>query len=517
MNKTIIININGIIFHIEEVAYEVLQQYMIEVKKHFSSSVDSQEIVSDIESRIAEMFSERVKPNKAVITMQDVEEVCAQMGSVDDFEAGMDPEITNTTTQRKSLFRDPDDKWLGGVCSGLGHYLGIESLWIRFAFLALFLFAGTGLLVYLILWALVPLASTRTDKMHMRGEPQTIQNIKRNFEEDIGDVRRNFNVVGEKMGPGLKKAAAHTENFILVSAKFLIKVIGIILIISFGFAVIATIITCLALLGLIGPSSWQNWEIAHYFEAQYYGPMIVSSFLLTVIPLLLFLILSLKLFINFNFSKYLGFGMLSIWLIAFFAIIYFSTTIAMDFREEATYTEKDTIGLQPAYFLDVNNTRSMQKVDGKSVLFFNPKLNESYNDIRTSIRIYPLDAERTPYIIKKFEAHGATVQAALERAQHIRYDIVLQDSTILFNSHGFIEHELLRDQDIEVEVYLPLGTLIHINTNNRRYFRQIDFNDCLEGSKTGKHHTLTFIMEPTGLRCYTPETQGIESKGRVRQ
>src|SRR5690606_28999166 len=86
MNKTIIININGIIIHIEEDAYEVLQTYMTSVKKHFGYSPDSNEIVSDIENRIAEMFNERITPQKAVITMGDVNEVTAQMGRISDFE-----------------------------------------------------------------------------------------------------------------------------------------------------------------------------------------------------------------------------------------------------------------------------------------------------------------------------------------------------------------------------------------------------------------------------------------------
>src|SRR5690554_4458612 len=124
MNKTIIININGIIFHIEEAAYEVLQAYMVEVKKHFGYSADSQEIVGDIENRIAEMFSERLNEQKAVILMEDVREVCAQMGEVEDFEMGEEPaedfnaEPSYSYREDRSLCRDADDKVLGGVCSG---------------------------------------------------------------------------------------------------------------------------------------------------------------------------------------------------------------------------------------------------------------------------------------------------------------------------------------------------------------------------------------------------------------
>src|SRR5690606_19432025 len=129
MNKTIIININGIIFHIEEDAYEVLQNYMTAVKRHFGYSTDSNEIVGDIENRIAEMFSERITPQKAVIVMADVNEVITQMGDISDFEdfdeaAEGDPSGYNdpkyqsaSYSESRGLFRDPDDKVIGGVCS----------------------------------------------------------------------------------------------------------------------------------------------------------------------------------------------------------------------------------------------------------------------------------------------------------------------------------------------------------------------------------------------------------------
>src|SRR5215469_2231425 len=87
MNKTIIININGIVFHIEEDAYEILKNYMTDVKRHFATSADSLEITTDIENRIAEMFNELLaRDNKQVIVEQDVNEVIGQMGTVSDFE-----------------------------------------------------------------------------------------------------------------------------------------------------------------------------------------------------------------------------------------------------------------------------------------------------------------------------------------------------------------------------------------------------------------------------------------------
>src|ERR1700733_2446389 len=148
MNKTIIININGIVFHIEEDAYEVLKNYMTDVKRHFMNSADSLEITTDIENRIAEMFNELLaKESKQVIVEQDVKGVIEQMGTVEDFEhaeedtkASFDNTYYNTGATRR-LFRDPDDRLVAGVCAGIANYFDIQVTWIRLAF-ALFILAG---------------------------------------------------------------------------------------------------------------------------------------------------------------------------------------------------------------------------------------------------------------------------------------------------------------------------------------------------------------------------------------
>lgn len=202
MNKTIIININGIVFHIEEEAYEVLRSYMVEVKKHFGHTADSHEIVGDIENRIAEMFSERISPGKKeVIIMADVTEVIAQMGRVSDFEStestggpsgAADFENSPLGGTQRRLMRDPDDRVFGGVCSGLGYYFGIEGRWVRLLFALLFIFFGAGFLVYIILWIVMPVARTRADRMAMRGEKPNLHNFKRSFEEEVEGLQKKF-------------------------------------------------------------------------------------------------------------------------------------------------------------------------------------------------------------------------------------------------------------------------------------------------------------------------------------
>lgn len=188
MKKNISINISGIIFHIEEDGYDKLKGYLESITIYFSSFEESGEIIADIESRIAEIFLEKLnKDGKQVVSVEDVNALVATMGTVADFEAVEDSEDKATAEgataggtdatgaeqakdsasasgqpASKRLFRDLNRKVIGGVGSGIAHYFGIDPMWIRLLFLLLFFnfflpgLSGATLLAYIILWIVVP-------------------------------------------------------------------------------------------------------------------------------------------------------------------------------------------------------------------------------------------------------------------------------------------------------------------------------------------------------------------------
>ena len=181
MKKNISINISGIIFHIEEDGYENLRKYLDSINKYFATFEDSSEILADIESRVAEIFLSKLNEGKQVITAEDVNALISTMGSVSDFKAAEDQEFakaeptgghqsstnessssTSTNdgqkiyTQPKQLLRDEKRKILGGVSSGIASYFNVDPIWIRLLF-ALTAFAyGITILVYIVMWIVVP-------------------------------------------------------------------------------------------------------------------------------------------------------------------------------------------------------------------------------------------------------------------------------------------------------------------------------------------------------------------------
>lgn len=166
MNKTITIHIAGTLFNMEESAYEQLKAYINSLKAHFSKHPDGVEITNDIESRIAELFRERMQEeHRDVINEQDVEKVISQLGSVEDLsteENDGEPEERKNTSREGyeplRLYRNSRHAKLGGVCAGLGDYLNLDPTWIRLIWIVLIAAYGAGVFIYLVLWIVVPQA-----------------------------------------------------------------------------------------------------------------------------------------------------------------------------------------------------------------------------------------------------------------------------------------------------------------------------------------------------------------------
>jgi phage shock protein C len=210
MKKTLNINIRGIVFNIDEDAYQKLNNYLSEIYRHYKGQPGCDEIVSDIENRVVELFQERLSSQKQVITMSDVEEVIGILGHPTDFDRELEEDAPPPPGQKrargaKRLYRDPDDRIIGGVCSGLGAYFRVDPVWFRLAFVLAVIFAGTGILLYLILWIILPPARTVTERLEMRGDPIDIDNIEKSVRREMRDVKNRFDDFADQAKQTFKK------------------------------------------------------------------------------------------------------------------------------------------------------------------------------------------------------------------------------------------------------------------------------------------------------------------------
>ena len=196
MKKTFTINISGSVFHIEEDAYEVLQKYLINLKNHFGNSDEGKEILADIEARIAELCTSKSVDGKNLITLNMVNDVIETMGTPESFteQTEEDEPLPGHEKSKKRLYRDPENRVLGGVCGGLAAYFDIDVAIMRIIFVLLTLITtGAGVLAYIILWIAVPKAVNTAQRLEMRGKKVSVKNIEKFIKEEADALKDSYN------------------------------------------------------------------------------------------------------------------------------------------------------------------------------------------------------------------------------------------------------------------------------------------------------------------------------------
>lgn len=309
MKKTFTVNLNGIVFHIDEDAYQLLDSYLTNLRIHFSREEGSDEIMSDFEARISELLNERIRLGFSVITIEHVEEVIQRMGKPEELFAGEEKnagsEFSATTEPtagasdrkfRKRLMRDPDDKMLGGVASGLAAYFGIDTTLLRLVMILLLIVSMTVpvTIIYIVLWLVLPLARTATDRLMMRGEPVNLENIGRTvtdgFEKVSDDMRAYIRTNAPRTQ--FQKIADFIVSFFAAVLKVGAVLLGILLIPVFIFVLFILLIVVFALIvgGWSAVFSYLPIDSDMYFVSEMPNYMAVwgsiSGILLLGIPLM---------------------------------------------------------------------------------------------------------------------------------------------------------------------------------------------------------------------------------------
>lgn len=212
MKRVVQINLGGHPITIDDDAYEHLARYLKAIDRSFEDLDGHDEILQDIEIRIAELFHEKLK-GRLIVSMADVDAVIDVMGAPDTFKDGSGPISDQRQSKKKpeeekfrfrpgkKLYRDPDNKIIGGVCSGLAAYFGIpDPVWVRLAFVLLFFTGGFGVLTYLVLLVIVPNATTAADKLAMRGEVVNIDTIANAIEKQFKDISDKLSEISDDWG-----------------------------------------------------------------------------------------------------------------------------------------------------------------------------------------------------------------------------------------------------------------------------------------------------------------------------
>jgi len=540
MNKTVNINLSGIIFHIEEDAYNKLHSYLSTIKGYFSESEGRDEIMSDIENRIAEMLSEKVSDRKQVVLMADVDYVIGIMGKPEDFagdktqseETKKEQPVYSASGKRRRVFRDTDNKVLGGVCSGIGNYFNIDPLWLRLALVVTFFAFGSGFLLYIVLWIVIPEAKTAAEKLEMHGEDINVSNIGKKVEEEM----KHFGKKMENWGEEVKKTATSekgrdfVDKFVgfigaVFSAFFRVfaKLLGVLFIII-GLIFLASIVSSLfggtGMIHLDNHSLSMNDVFYTFFDKSNQITLSTIAIILFLgIPLIMLVYGGVKMLLGIRGrNRIVNISAGALWLIGLALMITMGIQVANQFSENAsskqefalTKTKCDTLFLhmkEVKEWNDRDRNYSRKKHFHMSIrkhpLFASDSANIYFG--YPTLDIVKSESDNMEIIVYS-EAMGKDKKEALHYAHNINYEISQKDSLIeLLPYFSIPKDEKWRNQQLHVEVRLPKGKTVFLSKNMSDILDDVhNETDTYDGDMVGKR----WIMGDEELRCV--DCEGIE-------
>lgn len=481
MNKTVNINLASTFFHIDENAYSKLKTYLKTLESGFKNTVGMEEILKDVEARIAELFQEIKTNPDYVISEADVDKIIGILGQPEDFlsEPEVEEEQTEETTQKK-LFRDPDDKYIAGIASGLGHYFGIDTTWVRLILLFLFVFSGGTLVtIYLLFWILIPEAKTTADKLKMKGKPVNISTIEKKIKEEFEEVSSKIKGIDyEKTTSSLKKKSKNFFQFLEGGLKAIPKIIFKLLGIVFLFVAVSSIIAILTatiVLLFFGTVLWPFDLLGLNLIPNLF--LTVSIFLFVLIPFLFLFSLAVRLLRGQSntFGTVGRFVLLGIWIAAIICCITLTGNEIRKHRVTATKTEKHSLALQPKDTLYVNlfpDALQDTEWDFKKNYRLNKLINRVSNESpRFTLSIEKNDAPNSLLEIRA-SAKGSNEARAQDKAEIITYNWELNEQTLYLERFSRnIRISNILNNEIALNLLLAEGQIIHLSNNLSKHMR----------------------------------------------
>jgi phage shock protein PspC (stress-responsive transcriptional regulator) len=493
MKKTISVNISGLVFNIEEEAYSALDQYLKDISARIKNSEDAKEIIRDVESRIAELFREKLSNTSEVITVEHVEEVKAILGKPADFsmEEGEDQTSENNftseekTTSEKRMYRDTDNAKLGGVCSGIAAYFGVDAIIIRILFVFLFIVGGSGVLLYLILLFIIPEAKTTADKLRMRGEPVNVNNIKDHFntiKDDLSKKAKNSSFVET-----FNDLIASLPPFVTKTLKVISQVVGFFFITG---SLVALFVFTSMFMGESGflPIHIDGQDLTLsdgisllFGDGIHYSLSYLAILVFIYIPIITFSIWGVKLLFTIQTKTRVTSIVLGVvWSVSIAILMYTGISVGMDMskQEQVIQTIAPTVDTNKL-FVDVDIEGNLSdapiEVKGKLRDFILIK-NESFYLGNPQLVLKPNEKDSVFKIEIIKEAAAGTSKMAYNRAERISYNHLLWGNQLKLSPYLKMNVlDKLRGQTVTVIIYVPEGKEVEFGENIDHVFH--DLND----------------------------------------
>ncbi|MEI9955355.1 MAG: PspC domain-containing protein [Ferruginibacter sp.] len=626
MKQVININFQGRVVPIETSAFEILKAYTESLNQHFANEEGKEEIINDIESRIGELFQERITKGATCITDDDINAIITSIGRPEDFEPmddaqpassssssssnqqqqtgsnfttghkrlyrdennkviggvcaglanyfnvdivvvriifiilifsfgfGILPYIimwvavpSTSSTQlggaKKKLFRDTDDKMIAGVCSGIGNYFGINPWIPRVLFLLPFLsyfsrwghwggfwnfgdvvrftFSPTSLIVYIILWIVIPEALTTSEKLEMKGEKVDMNSIKNSVMEEMKGVGKKAEKFGKEatgfINEKAKAVSGDMQSFSRRSRGGLGNVIAMFAKI-FAYFIIGCVCfgLVMGLFGLgifsIGVFPLKDYILKGDWENFYAWGTLILFIAVPIIGIITWLIRKIAKMKNNSKILRLTFG--SLWTLGWVCIIMLIATVTRDFKSGSRLEDQTVALTNPKVNkLVVTSTAPFtKKYYARNWIRFEPFENLLDDDTAFVRNVY-VEIERSPndsfQVTMKKMSRGHDRQDANSLANLIKFNVVQNDSVLLLDKGIAINKvDKFRNQLVVITVYVPVGKQVRINNgidNGHVHFGARSWdndwdNDYYDGTQDIKWQSdVDYVMKADGL------------------
>ena len=479
MKRVETIHINGIVFSIEDDAFGKLGAYLDALGNYFEHEQGGREIIADIEARISELFIERNGNTKQVVTLTDITQVIETLGSPEDiagtdadFETGSVPPprpAQQPSKPSRRLYRDPDHRYIGGVCSGIAAWLGISPLVVRLVFI-ITVFYGASVVVYLLLWIIVPKAKTTAQKLEMHGEPVTINNIEKNIRESFSDPSlknsfRNFlNEVGEFLG-----------KFFGAFGRIIAILLGLFLFCWGVFS--AILLIALFFIQDIVFNHFVEWDFLsftelfrHIISPVSYTILLVCALLTASLFILALLYWGIKLIVGSKVKhRLLHVALAVLWITTIVTSIVVCIAQVRNFAWRNDQIV-ETRQIAPSDTLYLALTPSKLQISNNPMDIYFDKENRCFYG-KPNLIVRKSGDGQARLKINRY-SHGESKRTAWQYAENIVYQVELRDSLLIFDAFFTVSpQDKWKFQTLDLELLIPERTVIIADDALCRNFR----------------------------------------------
>ena len=479
MEKTIKINLAGVIFQINEDGFEILRDYLQAITNRLKNVQGGNEMIDDIEARISEIFQSGPSWKTGIISKEDVEEMIKTMGTAEEIAGDMEGEYSyEKRSYERRMFRDPDGAIIGGVCSGLGNYLRIDPVWIRILFVLFSIVYLSGVFVYIVLWIALPKATLPhqgkdisspgvVDEVHGRS-------IEKRHARDFSDSGDH---PAKKVGNAFNEIFRAFGKFFIILFRIILAVIGVMFIISgfsflFSFVVIAFFNSNAAIGNVFDTELFHLPDFLSFIVNPSLTPWLLalSSFVI-ILPLIAIIYWGIRMVFQFRVKDLvLNIIMLVVWIMSVTALAGILFSEGISFSNDGRTYEQVPLPESDTLFIRLDTPVSSLRYDRTVTLPFEKfslYLDEQEKKIygTPEVDIYALD-ENAPYIQIVRYSNGQSTAIAKQRADRLSYNYRLEMNSLYLDEFFTIpQGNRWSGANMRVKIYIPEGTVIFIDEN----------------------------------------------------